>query len=181
MTIRNKTVIKAKVRLVRPSAKYRKTFVSGMIEFERDEGDKRRKVEEWHDFPAFIKRMRDHEIGRNLPKGYIPSSYYWLVDESGFIGETTIRHCLTKALRKDGGHIGYGIRPSKRKMGFGKKILALALRKAKKLGIHRVLVTCDSGNMGSRKIIEINGGVLWNKIRLGGKLRRRYWIKIANY
>ena len=35
----------------------------------------------------------------------------------------------------DGGHIGYGIRPSKRKKGYASKILELALKEAKKLNL----------------------------------------------
>lgn len=169
---------KAIVRLVRPSAKYKKSFISGMIEFERVDGKKKQDVEKLNrDFSAFLKKMQDCERGRNLSKGHVSASYYWLVDKSsGFIGETTIRHRLTRALFKEGGHIGYGIRPSRRRMGFGKKILALALKKARKLGIRRVLVTCDDDNLGSRSIIEANGGVLWDKIRHDDGLKRRYWI-----
>ena len=34
----------------------------------------------------------------------------------------------------------------------------------KKLGINKVLVTCVDSNIGSKKIIEANGGILENKI-----------------
>lgn len=63
-------------------------------------------------------------------------------------------------------------------MGFGNKILEQALSEAKKLGIKKVLLTCDDDNIGSAKIIEGNGGVLENKIDVEGKTKRRYWIEI---
>ncbi len=129
-------------------------------------------------FSEFLTKMRNYEKGKNLPKGYVSASYYWLVDNNDFVGETTIRHKLTKALLKEGGHIGYGIRPTKRKLGYGTKILTLALKKAKKLGIKKVLVTCDDNNIGSRKVIEANEGILEKKIRHKGKLLRHYWIKL---
>ena len=166
------------IRLVKPTAKYKKSFISAIKEFHREEKKDTdiKKLE--RDFAGFIKKMRDFERGRNLPKGYVPSSYYWLVDNFEFIGETTIRHRLSKALLKEGGHVGYGIRPTKRKMGYGTKILTLALKKAKKLGIKKTLVTCNDDNIGSWKVIEANGGILQDKIRHKGKLKRRYWIII---
>ena len=167
------------IRLVKPTAKYKKSFTTAMKEFHREDRKNDTDIKKLEqDFAGFVKKMRNYEKGRNLPKGHVPSSYYWLLDNSEFIGETTIRHKLTKALLKEGGHIGYGIRPTKRKKGYGIKILALALQKAKKLGIRKVLVTCGDDNFGSWKIIEANGGVLQDKIRHKGKLVRRYWITI---
>ncbi len=165
------------LRLIKPTAKYKKSFIEAMKEFHREEIKNDTDIKKLeNNFVEFVKKMRDYEKGKNLPKGYVPASYYWLVDNLEFIGETTIRHRLTEALKKEGGHIGYGIRPTKRKRGYGTKILALALQKAKKLGIKKVLITCDDDNIGSWKIIEANGGILQDKIRYKGKLKRRYWI-----
>lgn len=169
------------LRLIKPSKKYKKSFVEGRKEFQREEKTKKENIRKLQqDFAGFVRQMRDYEYGRNLPKGYVPSSYYWLMDGSEFIGETTVRHKLTKALLKEGGHIGYGIRPTKRKLGYGKKILVLALRKARTLGIKKVLITCDDDNVGSWKIIEANRGLLQNTIKHKGKRKRRYWIQIKN-
>jgi predicted acetyltransferase len=44
---------------------------------------------------------------------------------------------------------------------------------ASALGIERVLVTCDTTNVGSRKVIEANGGEFEDE--RGGKLR--FWIR----
>ena len=164
-------------RLVKPTTKYKKGFLKGTREFHR-EGRKKYRDAKNFDYDVFVKKMRDYEKGRNMPKGYVASSYYWLVNNYGFLGETTIRHRLSKELLKSGGHIGYGIRPTKRKRGYGKKILALGLKKAKKMGIKKALVTCNDDNIGSWKIIEANGGILQNKIKYKGKWIRRYWIVI---
>ncbi len=163
------------LRLVKQTNKYKESFIAGMKEFCEKESKKDLTPD---NFAAFAAKMRDYEKGRNLPKGYVPSSYYWLIDGSEFIGETTIRHKLTKSLREEGGHIGYGIRPAKRRLGYGKRILALALMKAKELGIKKVLLTCDDDNIGSRKIIEVNGGMLEDRTVHNGKMKRRYWIDI---
>ena len=164
--------------LVKPTARYKDSFIEAMREFQREERKKDLDVARLQmNFSEFMTKMRNYEKGKNLPKGYVPSTYYWLIDNSQFIGETTIRHKLTPQLSKEGGHIGYGIRPSKRRKGYGKKILALALRKAKKMGINTALITCDDDNVGSWKIIEANGGILQDKIQYKGKLNRRYWVQ----
>ena len=45
------------------------------------------------------------------------------------------------------------------------------------LGLDRVLLTCDATNIGSRKVIEANGGVLENAILQPGHTEKtlRYW------
>ena len=47
-----------------------------------------------------------------------------------------------------------------------------------KLGLTRVLLTCDDDNVGSIRTIEKNGGVLESIVAgpHGGKPKRRYWI-----
>jgi len=47
-----------------------------------------------------------------------------------------------------------------------------ALPIAAKLGIESALITCDTDNLGSRKIIEANGGVFSDERQ--GKLR--FWV-----
>ena len=108
-----------------------------------------------------------------------PATTYWLVDNGEYIGGVSIRHELNEHLKNIGGHIGYDIRPSKRQQGYGTNVLALALPKAKELGISRVLVTCNVTNTASRKIIEKNGGVLENQVPdpETGIDKLRFWIE----
>jgi predicted acetyltransferase len=58
------------------------------------------------------------------------------------------------------------------------RILGLALERARDLGIWKVLVTCDADNIGSRKIIEANGGRLENEVQVPNSTVRklRFWI-----
>ncbi len=132
------------------------------------------------DFPAFVERILGYSRGEGLPPGFVPSTDYWLIDDGEFVGRVSIRHQLTEWLLKAGGHIGYQIRPSKRCRGYGTQILALVLPKARELGMTRVLVTCDETNIGSKKIIEANGGVLENVLDVGAGAPRklRYWIEL---
>jgi predicted acetyltransferase len=73
--------------------------------------------------------------------------------------------------------------PESRRQGYATAILRQSLRIARqKLGLKRVLVTCDDDNVGSIKTIEKNGGVL-ESIVTGpdsDKPKRRYWIARAD-
>ena len=71
-----------------------------------------------------------------------------------------------------GGHIGYDVRPSARRRGHATAMLRGALIVARGLGIESALVTCSVDNVGSRTVIERNGGVLEDE--RAGKLR--FWV-----
>ena len=169
------------VQLVLPSLKYRASYLQALEESKGETGETQlNKPEENQSFEDFVQQLHDNARGVNLPKGWVPASMFWLIDNEEVIGRTHIRHELNDYLFKHGGHIGYYIRPSKRNMGYGKKILELSLAEAKKLGLKKVLVTCDDDNIGSQKIIEANGGVLENKVSTeeGKPQTCRYWIEI---
>jgi predicted acetyltransferase len=83
-------------------------------------------------------------------------------------------------LRKEGGHIGYGVRPSARRRGHGTELLRSTLLKAKELGLRKVLVTCGKENLGSVKVILVNGGVLESEefMQPRNEVVQRYWIDL---
>lgn len=94
------------------------------------------------------------------------------------MGAVNIRHRLTEKLYNAGRHIGYGIRPSERRKGYGTILLKLALLKAKDLGVEEVLLVCDYDNIGSKEIIISNGGITDSDyIEEDGNIMKRYWIK----
>jgi predicted acetyltransferase len=171
------------MELVEPSIKYRDSYLASMqdgsttMSEQKKDGVRVELIDK--DFAAFVDSLNARREGKGLPEGFVPDSKYWLIDKGEYIGSVSIRHSLTPHLLEIGGHIGYSIRPSMRRMGYGKKILELALPKAKALGIDRILLTCDETNEGSRKIIEANGGILEDKRPNpeGGPDKLRYWIQ----
>jgi predicted acetyltransferase len=70
-----------------------------------------------------------------------------------------IRHRLTAALEHAGGHIGHHVVPRYRKRGHATEMLAQAKPVCRGLGLTELLITC-ADNVGSRRVIEANGGVL---------------------
>jgi len=112
----------------------------------------------------------------------VPQSEFWLVRNGAeVIGSCRLRHWLTAALERTGGQIDYGIRPSARRKGYGTRLLALTLAKARLMGLHQVLVTCRKDNTGSVRVIERNGGVLVNEYThpTRGVAMQRYRIKLS--
>ena len=133
------------------------------------------------DFTAALRRCDDEAHGRNLPEGWVPGSTFWLVRESRTVIATcNLRHRLNESLKCENGHIGYSVRPSERRKGYGTQTLALTLKVARRMGIKRVLVTCDKDNPGSAGVIRHNGGVLENEVvsKTTGKIVQRYWIAL---
>ncbi|MEI6222765.1 MAG: GNAT family N-acetyltransferase [bacterium] len=168
--------------LSEPSVVYKYSFLAAVEEFQGEERTLDFITEGLEDnFEAFVLGMCERAEGKHLPPGYVPESVFWLIDNDVFIGRVSIRHELSDFLYWEGGHIGYAIRPSARLKGYGKKILELALPEAKKLGILKVLVTCDDDNVGSRKIIEANGGVFENAVPSSSRPvnKLRYWITLG--
>jgi len=130
-----------------------------------------------------FENFENDRLGINLPEKFVPATTLWLVENGGFIGEISIRHRLNENLKRFGGNIGYGVRFSKWNMGYGTKMLSMALRFAgENFGFQKVLITCNDDNYGSAHVIEKNGGILQDKIInvINGKERitRRYWIEL---
>ncbi len=65
---------------------------------------------------------------RDLPPNRVGAHFYWLVDDARgrFLGEISVRHRLTEALRRYAGHIGYGVRASEQGKGYGPLMLRTA-------------------------------------------------------
>ena len=117
------------------------------------------------DYDVWLEMITNERLGIDLEKGKVPVTKYFLMRDARIIGHLTIRHSIdNEFLAVYGGHIGYGIRPSERKKGYGTKILAMALEECKKIGLEEVLVTCRESNTGANKVIINNGGVLQGKV-----------------
>ncbi len=128
-----------------------------------------------HDFDDYLKNLEHKEATEDK----VPDSVFFLLDEENnrLLGAVNIRHYLNDFLLKEGGHIGDGIRPTERRKGYATAMIGLALIECKKLGIDRVLITCDKDNIGSAKSIINNGGVLENEfVNSDGVIEQRYWI-----
>ena len=112
--------------------------------------------------------------------GLVPSTTLLaLKKETGeMVGVIDIRHRLNDSLLAFGGHIGYSVRPSLRRQGYGTRMLHLALEECRRIGLERVLITCDLPNLASAAVIRNNGGKLENQVEDQGEIVCRYWIQL---
>jgi predicted acetyltransferase len=97
------------------------------------------------------------------------------------VAVSNLRHALTESLRRDGGHIGYGVRPSARRRGHATAILRHTLDEARLLGLREVLLTCAKDNEPSARTILRCGGRLDSEafIDARAELVQYYWIPLS--
>ncbi|MFL6162860.1 MAG: GNAT family N-acetyltransferase [Jatrophihabitantaceae bacterium] len=130
----------------------------------------------WHteagfaEFVADLRRQADPAVPP--PPGWTHTSTYWWAQDENYLGSIRIRHQLIPPVLAEAGLIGYDIAPKARRLGHGTAMLRAALPIARELGFDRVLITCDPDNIGSRRVMENNGGVF--EAERNGKLR--YWV-----
>jgi len=128
----------------------------------------------------YLRSLVDMSGGRGLRPEWVPMTTHWLLDTAGdVVGVSRLRHWLTPALLEHGGHIGYYVRPSQRGKGYGALLLKLTLQAARELGIEGpYLLTVDSANVASVKVIEANSGRLEDeRLDSAGSPYGRYWIE----
>ncbi len=166
------------ISLIEPTEEWKTEFFAMAQEFQAA-GDERYKFA-IENFSVYFEQLANYAQGVNLKPDRVPENEFWLVDDGKIVARSKLRHRLNPALEHEGGHIGYGVRPSKRQKGYGTLILKLTLEKAKDLGLDKVLLSCDTDNIASAKIIEKNGGELagYAVSQKNGKQISRYWIEI---
>ncbi|OJU40859.1 MAG: GNAT family N-acetyltransferase [Microbacterium sp. 69-10] len=135
---------------------------------------------------AFVAKSRLYgDLDAELPAGKVHCDYFWITDDGEVVGFIAFRRELNDWLSSYGGHIGYAVRPSRRREGIARAALNLVLDRARAQGYDRVMLTCDDDNIGSARTIEGAGGVLTGTVEdpddmASGPitLLRQYWIEL---
>lgn len=172
------------IRLIAPDIRYKDSFAEALYEgLDLEPATPEDILLARHDFDAYMAKRHDLSRPVVLPGGIrirrVPQIDLWLVKGDTFIGRSSLRPKLNSSLKKRGGNLGYAIRHSERRKGYGRLILKLTLRRAKELGLEKILITCHDENLGSIRIIEGAGGMLQDKVKISGLPlpERRYWIQ----
>jgi predicted acetyltransferase len=174
--------------LVEPAPRFHRSFLRAMDGFVAEGRggpddlsnigrDLRQWAPEWEDpavFAAYTAAVRAQAL-EATPRAetFVPSTTLWWGEGSEYLGRIQLRQRLNSVLLETGGHIGYDVAPEHRRQGHATAMLRAMLPIVRSgYGIEQVLVSCDTDNVASRKVIESCGGVLEDERR--GKLR--YWV-----
>ena len=125
---------------------------------------------------GYLDRLAANAEGRDVPEGFVPATFLVAEVEGMLVGRISLRHELNDFLLREGGHVGYAVRPEHRGHAHARRMLAAGLDLLRERGVERVLVTCDDDNLASRRTIEACGGVLEDVRYDSGSATRRYWI-----
>lgn len=107
-------------------------------------------------YEEWLKKVYTDMDIANVPQTRVPALTYFYVRESDdeIVGMVNLRLALNDFLRTEGGHIGYGIRPTERRKHYATDMLTKALRVYETLGIREVILTCDKCNPASAGVIR---------------------------
>ncbi len=158
--------------LVSPTKKYREQVWQIRAEFlENGEG---------FDGCSGLRRSESYVawLEHNKKKDGDPSSVFLSVRRSDncVVEIIDYRHVMSDFLLRYGGQVGYSVKLSERRRGYGKQTLTLLLDWMRKNSItDRVLITCDCANEASRRTIVSCSGVA-DDVGLGqcGVIQRYY-------
>jgi predicted acetyltransferase len=139
-----------------------------------------------NNYQEFLKQLELNRHIEDINPQYFSQTTYALVDANNHIyGIINIRHCLTPSLLKQGGNIGYSIRPLERHKGYATLMLNLALEKAKELAVNKgstyegkVLLTCRKENIASAKTMLKCGATYAGEEQnsLNKEIYQKYWL-----
>ena len=157
------------MKFVFPTIKYKNKAISYINEFYEYNSEingsgaldrylKEFSYEEW-----LKKIINDIDIANTKPGRVSGLTYFYVDDNNEIVGMINIRLELNDFLKKEGGNIGYSIRPSKRRNHYATNMLKEALKICKRMRMNEVLISCDKSNPASRGVILNNGGVLQNE------------------
>lgn len=131
-------------------------------------------------FDAWLRIVEENRKAVDRYQDRVPSDEYLVILKADhrLVGMCNIRRYLDEKQLRHGGSIGYSVRFSERKNGYGTELLRLALPLIRATGQTRALVTCYKENLGSQGVIRNNGGIFQDEFFENGHTTQRHWIDL---
>jgi predicted acetyltransferase len=130
----------------------------------------------WNGYAGFYDLLARMKTGGYPLPEVVPMDSYFIESDGRILGEIYLRHRLSAKLEQIGGHVGYKVRPSCRNRGVATAALNFALQELARMGVEKALVTCNTSNAASVRVIVKCGGVRTEDAILEDRVERRYWI-----
>lgn len=113
-------------------------------------------------------------------KDKVKTIQFFMRNESNqLVGVIDFRCKLLPFQELNGGHISYTVRKEERGKGYAKKALKEVLKIVKeKSKLKEVLLTCETANIASKKVIKSCGGKLEKTIFINNNYIEHYRIKL---
>ena len=155
------------MRLVFPTFEYKDKaiqFINEFYEYDSEingSGGLDRYLEE-STYEEWLKKvLADIDIANVLQSRVPALTYFYIREEDDkILGMINMRLALNEFLKREGGHIGYCIRPTERRKHYATDMLNDALRVYDTLGIKEIILTCDKSNIASAGVIKNCNGEL---------------------
>ena len=155
------------MRLVFPTFEYKDKaiqFINEFYEYDSEingSGGLDRYLEE-STYEEWLKKvLADIDIANVLQSRVPALTYFYIREEDDkILGMINMRLALNEFLKREGGHIGYCIRPTERRKHYATDMLNDALRIYDTLGIKDIILTCDKSNIASAGVIKNCNGEL---------------------
>lgn len=175
-------VVMPRLQLVLPDESFRRQVLDYRDEFLQAQSsmDGTAGLQNAPSFDAWLSAIQRNSREETVTPGLVPATTFLAVrQEDGLlVGMLDLRHRLNDHLLAFGGHIGYSVRPSQRRQGYAVEMLGLGLEEARRLGLSRVLITCDKDNTASAHTICHYAAVLENEVPEGSSITQRYWVTL---
>ena len=100
-------------------------------------------------FSDYLKMIKNLES-----QSQFPMQFYLLLDKNQLIGYLELRFSQNDFNKEYAGHLGYAIRPSKRRLGYGLQALKKGIQELKKKKVKPIILTCDQDHQVSMKMFD---------------------------
>ena len=131
-------------------------------------------------YEEWLKIVCNNAVKETVNPAWVQTDTYFAVNQTDqqIVGIIACRYELNEFL-KDFGHIGYSVRPSKRRQGFATEMLKQILHIAYQKGMTEVQLSCERSNVASAATILRCGGTVIRSFFFEDQIADVYLIKLT--